>query len=95
MLPANGIDDGEGEAYGYGCVDGVAALFEDFDAGVGGVVLDGDDHRVLSADRFFGRWLGSGLGCKCCGENGEFDRGCSETGSEMHSAGSRGMWMKN
>jgi hypothetical protein len=29
------------------------------------------------------------LGCKCCGENGEFDRSGSETGSETHSAGSR------
>ena len=49
-----GIDDGEGEAYGYGCVDGVAALLEDGDAGVGGVVVDGDDHRVLGADGFVG-----------------------------------------
>ena len=69
-----GIDDGEGEAYGYGCVDGVAALFEDFDAGVGGVVLDGDDHGVLGTHRDLGRGLGGVLGCKCCGENGEFDR---------------------
>ena len=44
-----GVDDGEGEADGYGCVDGVAALFEDGDAGVGGVVLDGDDHGVGGA----------------------------------------------
>jgi hypothetical protein len=33
------------------------------------------------------------LGCKCCGENGEFDRSCGETGSKTcsktHSAGSK------
>jgi hypothetical protein len=28
-------------------------LFEDFDAGVGGVVLDGDYHGVLGACGFF------------------------------------------
>jgi len=45
-----GVDDGEGEAYGYGGVDGVAALLEDGEASVGGVVVDGDDHRVAGAD---------------------------------------------
>ena len=45
-VSGGGVDDGEGEADGYGCVDGVAALLEDGDAGVGGVVLDGDDHGV-------------------------------------------------
>jgi hypothetical protein len=49
-VACGGIDDGQGEAYGYGCVDGVAALLEDFYPGVGGVVLDGDDHGVLGAD---------------------------------------------
>ena len=48
-VSCGGVDDGEGEADGYGGVDGVAALLEDFDAGVGGVVLDGDDHGVLGA----------------------------------------------
>src|ERR1700679_987277 len=48
-VACGGIDDGESEADGYGCVDGVAALLEDFDAGVGGVVLGGGDHRVLGA----------------------------------------------
>ena len=43
------VDDGEGEADGHGCVDGVAALLEDLDAGVGGVVVDGDDHGVAGA----------------------------------------------
>ena len=89
-----GIDDGEGEAYGYGCVDGVAALLEDFDAGVGGVVLDGDDHGVLGAD---GEWLGCGscrgicLGCECGGEECEGDGGGNETCSEMHSWGSESL----
>ncbi len=45
-----GVDDGEGEADGYGGVDGVAALLQDVDAGVGGVVLDGDDHGVGGGD---------------------------------------------
>ena len=48
-VSGEGIDDGEREADGYGCIDGVAALLEDGDAGVGGVVLDGDDHGVLGA----------------------------------------------
>ena len=60
------IDDGESEADGYGCVDGVAALLEDFDAGVGGVVLDGDDHGVFGARWFFGdgNCLWCRLGCE-------------------------------
>ena len=49
-----GVDDGEGEVDGDGGVDGVAALLEDLDAGVGGVVLDGDDHGVLGADGLYG-----------------------------------------
>ena len=61
-VAGEGVDDGEGEADGDGCVDGVAALLEDFDAGVGGVVLDGDDHGVLGAGGLFGAGcLGSGL----------------------------------
>jgi hypothetical protein len=43
------VDDGEGEADGYGCVDRVTALFEDGEAGVGGVMMDGDDHGVFGA----------------------------------------------
>jgi hypothetical protein len=68
-VSSEGIDDGEGEVDGYGCVDGVAALFEDGDACVGGVVLDGDDHGVLGAGGFFGG--GSRLGCEGCGEDGK------------------------
>ena len=68
-VSCEGIDDGEGEVHGYGGVDGVAALFEDFDAGVGGVVLDGDHHGVPGAGGFFGGGcLGSRLGCECGGE---------------------------
>ncbi len=58
------VDDGEGEAYGYGCVDGVAALLEDGDAGVGGVVLDGDYHGVLGTG---GGFLCGLAGCCCLG----------------------------
>ncbi len=42
--------DGEREAYGDGGVDGIAAGTQDAEAGVGGVMLDGDDHVVLGAD---------------------------------------------
>ena len=63
-----GKDDGEGESDGDGGVDCVAAGFEDFDAGVGGVVVDGDDHGVLGgrgrrADDGVGIGHG-GLGCR-------------------------------
>ena len=64
MLPACGEDDGEGEAYGYGCVDGVAAVLEDFDAGVGGVVVDADDHGVAGAHGRCGWNRITGLRCR-------------------------------
>jgi hypothetical protein len=75
-VAGEGVDDGESETYGYGCVDGVAALLEDGDAGVGRVVLDADDHCVLGAGGFFGgSWLGnclgSRLGCERGGDEGE------------------------
>jgi hypothetical protein len=91
-IACKGIDDGESETYGYGCVDGVAALLEDFYAGVGRVVLDGDDHGVLRADRFFvsGRCLGTCLGCETCGDERDSEGGCSETGTDVHSWGSEG-----
>ncbi len=53
-VSGEGIDDGESEVYGYGSVDSVPALLEDFDAGVGGVVLDGDYHGVPGARGLFG-----------------------------------------
>ncbi len=69
-VSGEGIGDGEGEVHGYGGIDCVAALLEDFDAGVGGVVLDGDDHGVLGASGFFGGGcLGERLGCECGGES--------------------------
>jgi len=40
-------DDGQRESYGHRRVHRIAAGFEDFDAGVGGVVVDADHHRVL------------------------------------------------
>ena len=58
-VAGGGIDDCESEADGHGCVDGITALLEDFDACVSSIVLDGDDHGVLSAD-------GEGLGCGSC-----------------------------
>jgi hypothetical protein len=53
-----GIDDGEGEAYGYGGIYCVAALFQDGYSGAGGVVVDAYDHRVGSAGRLEVRLLG-------------------------------------
>jgi hypothetical protein len=51
-IAGEGIDDGEGESHSDCSVDGIAAGFEDGDAGVGGEVVHGDDHGVRSA-----RWL--------------------------------------
>ncbi len=48
-VSGTGEDDGEGKSDGYRGVNGVAALLEDGDAGVGGVVLAGDDHGVFGA----------------------------------------------
>ncbi len=73
-IAGEGIDDSEGEAYGHGRVDGVAALLEDGYAGVGGVVVDGDDHGVGGAGGFVG--LSSG------GEWREGERGCEQEGSD-------------
>jgi len=53
-VPRCGVDDCEGKADSHGCIDGVAALLEDLDPGVGCVVMDGHDHGVLSADWFTG-----------------------------------------
>ncbi len=50
-VPGAGPDDGESEAYGYGGVDGVAALLEDGEAGVGGFVMDGDYGGVAFGGR--------------------------------------------
>ena len=59
-----GKDDGEGESDGDGRVDCVAASFEDFDAGVGGVVVDADDHRVFGGR---GRRADDGVRIGRCG----------------------------
>ncbi len=48
-ISGEGVGDGEGEVDRHGGVDGVAALLEDLEARVGGVVLDGDDHGVRGA----------------------------------------------
>ncbi len=64
-----GIDNGEGEADGRGCIDGVAALLQDSEACIGGVMVDGDDHGVLGPG-----WL---LECDWSGRLG-CERGCGE-----------------
>jgi hypothetical protein len=69
-----GMDDGEGEAYGYGGVDGVASLLEDGEASVGGVVVDGDDHRVPGADGLVG------LGGEGRGSERKRDQECGDAG---------------
>jgi hypothetical protein len=56
-VASGGVDDGKRKAGSDGCIDGVAALFEDCEAGVGCVVLYGDDHGVFGTDGFFGGGL--------------------------------------
>jgi len=70
------ICDGEGEVSGYGRVDGIAALLEDGDAGVGCVVLDGYDHGVGGAGGGEAGLLGlcggkAGCGGDGCGDGAE------------------------
>ena len=84
-----GKDDGEGESYRDGCVDCIAAGFEDFDSGVGGVVVDADDHGVLGgrgrrADDGVGIGHGS-LGCRA----GLRRDGGAETARKRHPAEKR------
>ena len=67
---------GEGEADGHGGIDGVAARAEDFQSGVGGVVVDRDDHGVRGAHGGLagygrGRCLRVGGRRQCGGEQGE------------------------
>ena len=78
-----GIDDGESEAHGYGCVDRVAALLEDFYACIGGVVVDADDHGVLGSHRLVGGFLGEGG--DLVEESGE------ESGQDDESGGGRSL----
>ena len=93
-VAGDGMDDGQGKAGGHGGIDRVAAGAEDIEAGVGGQVMDGDDHAVRGADRLLGkigkrvlRALLSG------GEGGEGERGDREDGKtgevmpSIHSVG--------
>jgi hypothetical protein len=69
------MHDGEREAGGYGGVDGVAARLEDLEAGIGGDMVNADDHTVFGASGLFaavgdgvrGGVLGVDRGC--CGED--------------------------
>ena len=47
----DGMHDGQREAGGHGGIDGVAAVFQDFHAGIGRLVMDADDHRVFRPHR--------------------------------------------
>jgi len=48
-IAGDGMNDGERKAGGYSCVDGVAAGLEDLETGVGGEVMNADDHAVPGA----------------------------------------------
>ena len=52
QVAGGGVDDGQGKAGGHGGVDGVSALAQHFEAGVGGQVLDADHHAVRGAHGF-------------------------------------------
>ena len=104
-VSGRGIDDGQGEAYGYGCVYGVATLFEDGEAGVGGVVVDGDDHGVFGAGGLVGcgERGGGGLGLEGrgeeCNDGGRYGDACSKAQGlapwrlDFVDAGDRIAWM--
>ena len=53
-----GVHDRERKAHGYGSVYCVAALFQDGYAGIGGIVMNADDHGVGCAGRLEVRLLG-------------------------------------
>ena len=67
------VGDGQGEADGDCGVDGVAALLEDGEAGVRGVVLDADDHGVAS-----------GLGALLSRKGETWQQGQRGQGAERH-----------
>jgi hypothetical protein len=48
-VASRGIDDRQGKANGYSCVDCIATLFENGDASIRRFVVDGDDHGVFGA----------------------------------------------
>jgi hypothetical protein len=50
QIACGGMDDGKSKARGDGSVDSVAALAENLKAGVGGEVMDTDDHSIPGAD---------------------------------------------
>jgi hypothetical protein len=43
------MDDGKCKAGGNGRIDGVSACFHNLDAGVGGKMVDADDHAMAGA----------------------------------------------
>ena len=50
-IARGGMNDCKSKARGYGGINGVTALAQDFKAGVGGKMLDADDHSILGSDR--------------------------------------------
>ena len=68
-----GKHDGEGETYGHGRIDGVAALLEDCKPGVRCVMVNRDDHG-MTLMRFRGSGLLRGEGESRC-EHGACDEG--------------------
>jgi hypothetical protein len=47
------VDNGESNASGHGGVNGVAAFAKDIKAGVGGKMMDADDHSMAGTDGLF------------------------------------------
>ena len=77
-VAGHGVDHRQGKAGGDGRVDRISAGLHDLDPGVGGQVVDGDDHGVLGQH---GRFPGRGLR----GENGRAEQqGQSEQGHASH-----------
>jgi hypothetical protein len=51
QVAGRGMDHGQSKAGGHGGVHGVAARAQDFEAGVGGEVMDADHHAVWRVPR--------------------------------------------
>ncbi len=76
--------DGQREADGNRGVHGIATGAQDLDAGVGRVVLNGDDHRVLRAHGRCWRDRRSGSGLRCLGERADGEESECSGGEEFH-----------
>ena len=75
-IAGRGEGDGQGKADGHGGVHGIAALVQDFEAGVCGVMMIGGNHLVPGLYRREwrqgSRWIGRK---RCRGERNRLSRG--------------------